>query len=179
MLTFSRLCCVPVVGACAGWHPAAAIAFGAASATDWFDGYLARKWDAESALGAFLDPVVDKLLVCVALISLQDPAVVPAACVVVNREIAVSALREWCALRQQLRIHVSKGAKLKTATQMLGITLLLSGLRPPGLCFLYLSAALSLSSGIDSAKIPLSSSFASYRSVSSPLSYVTANLFLA
>ena len=89
-------------------------------ATDWLDGYLARRLRLETAFGAFLDPVADKILVAVALVLLSTIMnslwfAVPAA-VIIGREIAVSALREWMAGRQQ-RPSVIRIAKCKTAFQ--------------------------------------------------------------
>lgn len=151
---------VPAVGAaaCAGSNGVAAAAFAAASATDWLDGYLARKWRVESAFGAFLDPVVDKLLVSVALIGLSatmGPVVAGPAAVIVAREISVSALREWCAQRgQRDAVKVGWTGKLKTATQMVALTLLLatsgtpSYLRDAALGLLYVATALTVQSGL-------------------------------
>ncbi|MGD8407866.1 MAG: CDP-diacylglycerol--glycerol-3-phosphate 3-phosphatidyltransferase [Thiohalophilus sp.] len=101
-----------------------------AGITDWFDGYLARKWDQQSEFGAFLDPVADKLLVGVALILLvsKHPGMflaIPAA-VIMGREIAISALREWMAnFGEQTKVAVSIIGKFKTAAQMLAIGFLL------------------------------------------------------
>lgn len=101
-----------------------------AAITDWFDGYLARKWDQQSSFGAFLDPVADKLLVGVALILLvsKQPGMflaIPAA-VIIGREITISALREWMAnVGDQTKVAVSIIGKFKTAAQMLAIGFLL------------------------------------------------------
>lgn len=109
----------------------AAALFLAAGVTDWLDGYLARKLNQTSPLGAFLDPVADKLIVGVALVMLVQVhatawLAVPAM-VIVSREIAVSALREWMAeLGQRARVAVSQLGKVKTVTQMTAITLLLA-----------------------------------------------------
>ena len=106
----------------------AAALFLAAGVTDWLDGYLARKLNQTSPLGAFLDPVADKLIVGVALVMLVQVhatawLAVPAM-VIVSREIAVSALREWMAeLGQRARVAVSQLGKVKTVTQMTAITL--------------------------------------------------------
>lgn len=101
-----------------------------ASITDWLDGYLARKMNLTSAFGRFLDPVADKLMVAAALIILVQwhPDIVMAisAIVIISREIAVSALREWMAeLGNRTSVAVSYVGKLKTAFQMVAITVLL------------------------------------------------------
>lgn len=101
-----------------------------AAITDWLDGYFARKLNMNSAFGRFLDPVADKLMVAVALIVLVQwhPDIVMAisAIVIISREIAVSALREWMAeLGNRTSVAVSYVGKLKTAFQMTAITVLL------------------------------------------------------
>lgn len=101
-----------------------------ASITDWLDGYLARKMNLTSAFGRFLDPVADKLMVSTALIILVQwhPDIVMAisAIVIISREIVVSALREWMAeLGNRTSVAVSYVGKLKTAFQMIAITVLL------------------------------------------------------
>lgn len=104
--------------------------FGLAALTDWFDGYLARRLKQSSPFGAFLDPVADKLIVAVALIMLvqSNPTlwfVVPAA-VIVGREIAISALREWMAeIGERAQVRVSVIGKIKTTAQMIALLLLL------------------------------------------------------
>lgn len=102
-----------------------------AAVTDWLDGYLARKWNQTSALGAFLDPVADKLMVAVALVMLVSNRDLPylafAASVIIGREIVISALREWMAeLGKRANVAVSMLGKVKTASQMLAIILLLA-----------------------------------------------------
>lgn len=101
-----------------------------AAITDWLDGYLARKMQLTSAFGRFLDPVADKLMVAAALIILVQwhPNVVMsiAAIVIISREIAVSALREWMAeLGARTSVAVSYVGKLKTTFQMIAISVLL------------------------------------------------------
>jgi len=106
----------------------AALAFIIASVTDWFDGWLARRWNQTSAFGAFLDPVADKLMVCAALLVLLDLGRVNVfiALIIIGREITISALREWMA-----KIGASKGVavhwlgKFKTVAQMVAIPCLL------------------------------------------------------
>lgn len=101
-----------------------------AAVTDWLDGYLARKLNQSSAFGRFLDPVADKLMVAAALIVLVQwhPNIVMAisAIVIISREIAVSALREWMAeLGNRTSVAVSYVGKLKTTFQMIAIIVLL------------------------------------------------------
>jgi cardiolipin synthase (CMP-forming) len=99
-----------------------------AAATDWLDGYLARKLNQMSAFGAFLDPVADKLIVVGALVVLLqlDRVESLVALIVIGREIAISALREWMAkVGQAKSVAVAFIGKLKTMTQMVAIPLLL------------------------------------------------------
>ncbi len=156
-----RICLIPVfVGVFyveAPWAPyASAAIFGLAAATDWLDGHLARRWDQTSPLGAFLDPVADKLMVAVALVLMVQAdhrtLVVLPAIVIIGREIAVSALREWMAeIGASAEVAVSQVGKFKTTAQMVSIVLMLlrdSALGPwvygLGLVLLYLAAALTL-----------------------------------
>ncbi|MCE5232950.1 MAG: CDP-diacylglycerol--glycerol-3-phosphate 3-phosphatidyltransferase [Mizugakiibacter sp.] len=109
---------------------AAAAVFMLAAITDWFDGYLARRFDQVSAFGAFLDPVADKLMVAVTLFLLvqNHPTALLAvtAAVIVGREIAVSALREWMAhVGERARVRVALLGKFKTAVQMVALVVLL------------------------------------------------------
>jgi CDP-diacylglycerol---glycerol-3-phosphate 3-phosphatidyltransferase len=109
----------------------AAGVFGLAAVTDWFDGYLARRLGQMTAFGAFLDPVADKLMVAVALVLLVERhntlLFTLAACVIIGREIVVSALREWMAeLGARTSVKVSYVGKVKTAFQMVAITGLLA-----------------------------------------------------
>ena len=102
--------------------------FGLASLTDWLDGYLARTLNQTSAFGAFLDPVADKLMVAAALILLVGLARVdaPIAVIIIGREIAISALREWLAkIGKSRNVAVNFLGKVKTASQMVAILLLL------------------------------------------------------
>ena len=101
-----------------------------AGITDWLDGYLARKLNQMSAFGAFLDPVADKLIVVAALVVLLhlEPPRVHAfvALIIIGREIAISALREWMAkVGQAKSVAVAFVGKLKTVSQMVAIPLLL------------------------------------------------------
>ncbi|MGB5199964.1 MAG: CDP-diacylglycerol--glycerol-3-phosphate 3-phosphatidyltransferase [Sedimenticolaceae bacterium] len=135
---------------------AAALVFVLAAITDWLDGYLARRMQLVSALGAFLDPVADKLMVATALVLLvqADPRIstAVAAAVIIGREIAISALREWMAeIGSRTKVAVSMTGKFKTAAQMVAISLLLYrddffGLPvySIGLILLYIAVALTL-----------------------------------
>ena len=198
-LTLSRIAGVPVLAA-AFYSPRAAAArapaliFGIISFTDFLDGYLARRWQVESALGAFLDPIADKFVVCATLVllsgSLGTVVAAPTA-LIVCRELGISALRE-CVGRPSSRmpqghafrqpdgplpcdpvrrrmaelgardlVPVGWWGKVKTATQLLSLTLmLLSGAPVParpgtdmalqrvGLVLLYAAAALTASSAV-------------------------------
>lgn len=108
----------------------AALLFIAAAITDILDGYLARRWNQESAFGAFLDPVADKLLVAVSLVMLlrDEPggllAVIVA--IIIGREITISALREWMAeLGQRTSVAVNWVGKVKTICQLTAISMML------------------------------------------------------
>jgi CDP-diacylglycerol--glycerol-3-phosphate 3-phosphatidyltransferase len=161
LLTLLRILLIPVFAVAfylpVSWaRVACALVFGAAALTDLLDGYLARRWEQTSLLGAFLDPVADKLMVAVALVLLvqADPraALALPAAVIVGREITVSALREWMAeLGARSRVAVSLVGKFKTSGQMLAIFLLV--LRDPvlgvpiyviGMVLLYVAAGLTL-----------------------------------
>ncbi|MFW6020664.1 MAG: CDP-diacylglycerol--glycerol-3-phosphate 3-phosphatidyltransferase [Guyparkeria sp.] len=166
VLTLGRIALVPVLVlvfylpvAWAG--PAAAIAFTVAAATDWLDGYLARRLGQQSAFGAFLDPVADKIMVAIVLIMLvqDNPAVWVAlpAMVIISREIVISALREWMAeIGQRAHVAVSLLGKGKTAVQMVALILMLW--RQPvfdlptytiGVALLYAAALLTLYSMVE------------------------------
>ncbi|MGI8895213.1 MAG: CDP-diacylglycerol--glycerol-3-phosphate 3-phosphatidyltransferase [Casimicrobiaceae bacterium] len=102
--------------------------FSLAAITDWLDGYLARKWGEVSAFGTFLDPVADKLMVATALVLLVQlgRAETYLAVIIIGREIAISALREWMAQLGKTRsIAVAFIGKVKTAAQMTAIIALL------------------------------------------------------
>lgn len=131
-----------------------AVVFTLAAATDWLDGYLARRLNQSSAFGAFLDPVADKLMVAAALIMLvklgRADAVI--AFIIIGREITISALREWMAkIGESKSVAVSMLGKIKTTFQMLAIVFLLyqqevMGLncQAAGAILLYLAALLTL-----------------------------------
>ena len=135
LLTSFRIIAIPLVvliyylpGDWAG--QAAGILFGLAAVTDWFDGFLARKLGQTSRFGEFLDPIADKLLVSTSLIVLlqNDPKLYLAlfAAIIIGREIAVSALREWMSqLGSSAAVKVTYFAKWKTTLQMFGIGFML------------------------------------------------------
>jgi cardiolipin synthase (CMP-forming) len=137
-LTWLRIWLIPLFVAVFylpdGWLPPhqinliATAIFTLASVTDWLDGWLARQLDQTSAFGAFLDPVADKLMVAAALLVLVDldRAGIAASVIIIGREIAISALREWMAKEGKSgSVAVSFVGKLKTTAQMLAILLLL------------------------------------------------------
>ena len=107
---------------------AATVVFVLAATTDWLDGYLARRLNQMSAFGAFLDPVADKLIVVGALVVLLylNRVDMLVALIIIGREIAISALREWMAkVGQSKSVAVAFIGKLKTVSQMVAIPLLL------------------------------------------------------
>lgn len=132
----------------------ATVIFTVAAITDWLDGWLARRLNQMSAFGAFLDPVADKLMVAAALITLVQIERVDAiiALIIIGREITISALREWMAqIGKSKSIAVSFLGKLKTASQMIAIPLLLYyddiGVFSPGAVgtwLIYIAAVLTL-----------------------------------
>ena len=133
---------------------AATVIFVVAAATDWLDGYLARRWNETSAFGAFLDPVAEKLMVATALIILVwlDRVDAIFAVIIIGREITISALREWMAqIGARKSVAVSMIGKIKTFAQMLSIPLLLYhapigafDTRFHGIWLMYVAAALTL-----------------------------------
>jgi cardiolipin synthase len=138
LLTWARIVMIPLIIAvfyCPdSWldprekNLVATILFTGAAVTDWLDGYLARRLNQTSAFGAFLDPVADKLMVAAALIMLVELGRVDAivAGIIIGREIAISALREWMAkLGQSKSVAVNFLGKIKTVSQMIAIPLLL------------------------------------------------------
>lgn len=131
LLTYARFACaLLLVGAWylpapwGLWLPLALVIF--ASISDFFDGYLARKWQVQSDIGRLLDPNADKLLMAAAMILLASVSLAsPAAVVLIMcRELFVSGLREYMA-EKNIVIHVTKLAKCKTATQMVAVIVLL------------------------------------------------------
>jgi CDP-diacylglycerol--glycerol-3-phosphate 3-phosphatidyltransferase len=125
-------------------HMSAAIIFAIASMTDWLDGYLARYLKQSTKLGAFLDPVADKLMVSIALVlivaeptfryvsvtsavvSIPTAVITIPAAIIVARELIVSALREWMAeLGKRKSVAVSSLGKVKTTVQMIALVIML------------------------------------------------------
>lgn len=166
ILTLTRIILIPVFVLLfylpVGWsHVATAAIFALAGATDWLDGWVARRYNLTTALGAFLDPVADKLMVAVALILLVEDHAnlwlsIPAL-VIVSREIVISALREWMAeIGNRTKVAVSWVGKVKTTAQMLAILLLLANPADLtrlavllGYLLLYVAVALTLWSMIE------------------------------
>jgi CDP-diacylglycerol--glycerol-3-phosphate 3-phosphatidyltransferase/cardiolipin synthase len=161
LLTLLRIALIPVfVGvffmSFQGVNVLCTALFGLAALTDWLDGYLARRLNQTSAFGAFLDPVADKLMVATALVllvqAIPTPLMAVAAAIIIGREIAISALREWMAqIGSHGRVAVSRVGKFKTTVQMIAVLLLLY--REPlwvfptlelGLGLLVIAAALTL-----------------------------------
>ena len=137
----------------------AALVFILASITDWLDGYIARLYDAESILGKLLDPLADKILVMSALVMLSSSkiAFIPAWLVVLllSREFLVTGLRSLAAVKGVV-VAASKLAKFKTATMMIAIILLFltplsTHLKTLGLYTLWVSAVISIVSGMQYA----------------------------
>lgn len=169
LLTYARILAVPAVVASfyipgkAG-HITALVIFIAAAVTDFFDGYLARAWGQQSALGRMLDPIADKLLVAAALLVLLAEGTIGgwslwAALVILSREILVSGLRESLA-EVRVSVPVSRLAKWKTTVQMVAIgVLLIAPVEPEleivpyaleiGLTLLWVAAIITLYTGYD------------------------------
>ncbi|MBB4197863.1 CDP-diacylglycerol--glycerol-3-phosphate 3-phosphatidyltransferase [Rhodoblastus sphagnicola] len=168
MLTFGRVLIVPAVVACLFWPDEYSLRwtalglFTVAAITDFLDGYLARIWDQQSALGRMLDPIADKLLVSAVLMILVADGTIKswsvwAAIVILCREILVSGLREFLA-DLKVPVPVSAVAKWKTTVQLIALGFLIAGrageLVLPGtvkigLVLLWLSALLTLYTGFD------------------------------
>jgi CDP-diacylglycerol--glycerol-3-phosphate 3-phosphatidyltransferase len=171
ILTFGRVVIVPAVVACLFWPDEYALRWTAlglfiiAAITDFFDGYLARAWGQQSALGRMLDPIADKLLVSAVLLILVADGTIKswslwAAIVILCREILVSGLREFLA-ELKVSVPVSKVAKWKTTMQMIALgfliagragELVLPGTTRIGLFLLWISAILTLYTGWDYMK---------------------------
>jgi CDP-diacylglycerol---glycerol-3-phosphate 3-phosphatidyltransferase len=148
MLTWGRIALIPLMVGIFylpfWWaRPAAATVFAIAAITDWLDGHLARRLDQTTAFGAFLDPVADKLIVTTALVLLVQSApadfvdsrftpdaleglVALASIIIIGREIAITALREWMAtIGEQTLVQVSWMGKVKTTFQIAAVIMLL------------------------------------------------------
>lgn len=156
LLTFFRVAAMVAALVIAGAFPWLTklffVLFVAAAVTDFFDGYLARKWNATSPLGTMLDPIADKLLVAVALLYLMKYTMTPLLPVglILCRELAIAGLREFLALRGTA-LPVSRGGKWKTALQLAAIATLLATVAMPnpigwnaGMLLLWASALLSV-----------------------------------
>jgi cardiolipin synthase len=163
LLTGSRILAIPamigafyVPGDFGKWATAAI--FTLAALTDYFDGYLARSWSAQSPLGRMMDPIADKLLIGAAILMLVhfDRAPILPALVILCREILVSGLREFLA-EVRVGLPVSRLAKWKTGVQMAALAFLLAGTAAPWWLFaeevgwygLWLAAGLTLITGFD------------------------------
>lgn len=161
LLTLLRIAFIPllVIVFYAPWeytNIARTIIFIMAGATDWLDGYLARKMQLETAFGAFLDPVADKLMVaCVLVLIVQEQASIMLAIVsaiIIGREIVVTALREWMTeIGQKAIVKVTELGKWKTTAQMTAIGFLLYRedlmgipINTVGIGLLYMAALLTL-----------------------------------
>ena len=166
LLTWTRIVAIPlIVGVFyLGLEPSvqnmiATAMFITFALTDWLDGYLARKLNQTSSFGAFLDPVADKFLVCASLLVLVhlQRADVFVALIIIGREIAISALREWMAqIGASKSVAVHMLGKLKTTVQMIAIPFLLYDGMAFGLdtgswgtWLIWLSAILTLYTGYD------------------------------
>lgn len=135
LLTWTRIFAIPlIVGvfyleyAPATANLVATVMFVVFALTDWLDGYLARKLNQTSSFGAFLDPVADKFLVCASLLVLVhlNRVDVFVALIIIGREIAISALREWMAqIGASKSVAVHRIGKFKTVAQMVAIPFLL------------------------------------------------------
>ncbi|WP_417676621.1 CDP-diacylglycerol--glycerol-3-phosphate 3-phosphatidyltransferase [Roseibium sp.] len=167
ILTYGRIAAVPALAGCLYFegHTLRWVALGLfflAAISDFFDGYLARAWQQQSALGRMLDPIADKLLVSVSLLMLaadgtiDDWSLIPAI-IILCREILVSGLREFLA-ELRVSVPVTRLAKWKTAVQLFAIALLLAGpagetILPgttlAGLTALWLAAILTIYTGYD------------------------------
>jgi CDP-diacylglycerol--glycerol-3-phosphate 3-phosphatidyltransferase/cardiolipin synthase len=137
LLTYGRIAAVPAVVAILFWPKdpdlrwIALAIYVTAGVTDWLDGYLARAWSQQSALGRMLDPIADKLLVAATLLMLVADGTIHswslwAAIVILCREILVSGLREFLA-ELKVSVPVSRVAKWKTAAQLVAVGFLIAG----------------------------------------------------
>ena len=166
-LTYGRIAAVPVVAGLILWGGDGArwlalVIFILAAVTDFFDGYLARKWGQQSALGRMLDPIADKVLVAVILLVLAADRTISgghiwAAIIILSREVLVSGLREFLA-ELRVSVPVTKVAKWKTTVQLVAIGFLIAGpagdkimpyVSELGLAGLWIAAALTLYTGYD------------------------------
>ncbi|MFC4172250.1 MULTISPECIES: CDP-diacylglycerol--glycerol-3-phosphate 3-phosphatidyltransferase [Microvirga] len=171
LLTYGRLAAVPAVVALLFWPEDhwsrwfALIVFAVAGITDYLDGYVARTYAQQSALGRMLDPIADKLLVAACLLMLVADGTIHgwalwAAIVILCREILVSGLREFLA-ELKVGVPVSRVAKWKTTLQLLAVGFLIAGpageaVMPGtmliGIVLLWASAILTIYTGWDYLK---------------------------
>ena len=167
ILTYGRIAAVPVVAGLLLWggHNArwAALAiYVVAAITDFFDGYLARRWKQQSSLGRMLDPIADKVLVAVVLLVLCADDILRgghiwAAIIILSREVLVSGLREYLG-ELQVSVPVTQIAKWKTTVQLVSIGFLIAGpagdtvvpyVTEMGIAMLWIAAGLTLYTGYD------------------------------
>jgi cardiolipin synthase (CMP-forming) len=167
LLTYGRIIAVPIVATLLMWGDnrsrwIALAIFIVAAITDFLDGYLARKWQQQSALGRMLDPIADKVLVSVVLLVLASNEILNgghlwAAIIILAREVLVSGLREFLG-ELRVSVPVTKIAKWKTTAQLLAIGFLIAGpagdkiiphTSQVGFAFLWVAAALTLYTGYD------------------------------
>jgi CDP-diacylglycerol--glycerol-3-phosphate 3-phosphatidyltransferase len=167
ILTYGRILAVPVVAALLLWGGndarwAALAIYVLAAISDFFDGYLARKWQQQSSLGRMLDPIADKVLVAVVLLVLCADGILAgghiwAAIIILSREVLVSGLREYLG-ELQVSVPVTKIAKWKTTVQLVSIGFLIAGPAGDamslhttvlGIAMLWIAAGLTLYTGYD------------------------------
>jgi len=167
LLTYGRIIAVPLVAGLLMWGTDQLrwLALGIyilAAITDFFDGYLARKWQQQSALGRMLDPIADKVLEAVVLLVLAADGVLRdghmwAAIIIISREVLVSGLREFLG-ELRVSVPVTKIAKWKTTAQLLAVGFLIAGPAADrfiphttgiGLVLLWIAAAFTLYTGYD------------------------------
>eukprot|EP00933_Yihiella_yeosuensis_P051940 TRINITY_DN49915_c0_g1_i1.p1 TRINITY_DN49915_c0_g1~~TRINITY_DN49915_c0_g1_i1.p1 ORF type:complete len:267 (+),score=39.98 TRINITY_DN49915_c0_g1_i1:25-825(+) len=188
LLTGGRLVAIPgiVIAWYGGFPGAAACLFATAAITDFFDGYLARRWNQTTPLGALLDPLADKLLVSSSLLILVEhaasPLVTVPAVAILGRELAVSSLREWMQAHRPTasqEVSVAWHGKAKAALQLVALQVMLAGLAlesedssdlkesksssegsmvyDAGLVLLWLAAGMTVASGAQYARVALRS----------------------
>ncbi|MBI2718834.1 MAG: CDP-diacylglycerol--glycerol-3-phosphate 3-phosphatidyltransferase [Rhizobiales bacterium] len=167
ILTYGRIAAVPAVAGLLMWGTiearwVALVIYIAAAVSDFFDGYLARRWQQQSSLGRMLDPIADKVLVAVVLLVLAGDDILKgghiwAAIIIMSREVLVSGLREYLG-ELQVSVPVTKIAKWKTAVQLVSVGFLIAGpagdqvfyyVTNVGLAMLWIAAALTLYTGYD------------------------------
>lgn len=167
MLTYGRIAAVPLVAGLLMWGGNAArwwalAIFILAAISDFFDGYLARKWQLQSSLGRMLDPIADKVLVAVVLLVLCGDQIllgghVWAAIIILAREVLVSGLREYL-MELRVSVPVTQIAKWKTTVQLVAVGFLIAGpagdavvegVTKVGIVGLWIAAGLTLYTGVD------------------------------